>query len=390
MKKILLFVGIISFQSIFSQSFIPAYQSRVNSITQSNINSHLTEFSSYGVKTTGSTNNTNALAWLKTKYVSFGYAASQIVEDPFTVGTTNSKNLVVTKIGSLYPNTFVIICGHFDTIAGPGVNDNGSGISIILEAARILKDVPTEYSIKFINFSGEEQGLNGSQHYVNNIVNASTPKMDIRLVFNIDQVGGKAGQINNTIVCERDESTPTTNNAASATITQELANCTSLYSTLLTTIGPAYSSDYIPFENNNEVITGFYESNVSSFPHTANDTYTNMDPVFVFNVAKAALGALQHFAVASTTILATNETGNDFDNDAVRIFPNPTKDFINIEIKNRNIITYNFVLTDAAGRMILQSKNESKIDVSSFATGTYFGTFTSGEIKLTKKIIISK
>jgi aminopeptidase YwaD len=51
----------------------------------------------------------------------------------------------------------VIICGHYDTIT-VRVSDNGSGTSIILEAARILKDVPTEYSIKFIHFSGEEQG----------------------------------------------------------------------------------------------------------------------------------------------------------------------------------------------------------------------------------------
>jgi len=153
-----------------AQNFIQAYQTRANQVTQTNINTLLQEFASYGIKTTGSAANTNALNWLKAKYQSFGYNASQITEDSFTFGSTTSKNLIITKTGTVYPNTYVIICGHYDTVNGPGVSDNGSGTSILLEAARILKDVPTEYSVKFIHFSGEEQGLVGSNHYVNNVV----------------------------------------------------------------------------------------------------------------------------------------------------------------------------------------------------------------------------
>ena len=51
-----------------------------------------------------------------------------------------------------------------------------------MEVARILKDVPTEYSIKFIHFTGEEQGLLGSKNYVTNVVNTTNPKMKIKLV----------------------------------------------------------------------------------------------------------------------------------------------------------------------------------------------------------------
>ncbi len=84
------------------------------------------------------------------------------------------------------------------------MSDNGSGTSILLEAARILKDVPTEYSIKFIHFSGEEQGLKGSYHYADNIAyQGSIRNLDIKLVFNIDQVGGQIGNNNTTITCEK-------------------------------------------------------------------------------------------------------------------------------------------------------------------------------------------
>ena len=389
MKKALL--SIVTLFSVFwsAQTFTQAYQDRANQITQTNINTYLTEFASYGVKKTGSVANANALAWLKNKYASFGYTASQIVEDPWTGGGYTSKNLVVTKTGTLYPTKFVIVCGHFDTIAGPGVNDNGSGTSIILEIARILKDVPTDYSIKFINFSGEEQGLYGSQHYVQNVVNATSPKMDIKVVFNIDEVGGVAGMVNDTVFCDRDQSSPSSNNSASQAITQQLANCVGLYSPLFTKFDPAYASDYVPFQQNGEIITGFYEHNISNYPHTANDTYVNMDPVYVFNVGKAALGAVQHFAGASTITLAVDCPPERM-LESLKISPNPAKNFVQIEMVNLNRKDFNFTISDLSGRTIIATKNENRIDVSKLENGVYLGTMSVEEQKVTKKIIIKK
>lgn len=389
MKKALL--SIITLFSVFcsAQTFTQAYQDRANQITQTNINTYLTEFGSYGVKKTGSVANANALAWLKNKYASFGYTASQIVEDPWTGGGYTSKNLVVTKTGTLYPTKFVIVCGHFDTIAGPGVNDNGSGTSIILEIARILKDVPTDYSIKFINFSGEEQGLYGSQHYVQNVVNATSPKMDIKVVFNIDEVGGVAGMVNDTVFCDRDQSSPSSNNSASQAITQQLANCVGLYSPLFTEFDPAYASDYVPFQQNGEIITGFYEHNISNYPHTANDTYANMDPVYVFNVGKAALGAVQHFAGASTITLAVDCPPERM-LESLKISPNPANNFVQIEMVNLNRKDFSFTISDLSGRTILAIKNENRIDVSKLENGVYLGTMSVEDQKVTKKIIIKK
>lgn len=389
MRKIFLLSAFLSFHFIFSQSFIPAYQARVNTTSQTNINTTLTDFASYGVKTTGSLNNDNALAWLKAKYASFGYTTAQIQEDTYSFGSVNSKNLIVTKTGTLYPNTFVIICGHFDTVAGPGVNDNGSGVSVILEAARILKDVPTEYSIKFINFTGEEQGLFGSTHYVNNVVNATTPKMDIRLVFNIDQVGGRAGQVNNTIVCENDQANPTSNNAASFSKTQELKNCVTLYSNLLTASGPTYSSDYVPFQQNNEVVTGFYEYNVSNFPHTSSDTYINMDPVFVYNVTKAAVGALQHFAVASS-VLAVSEENNAVSENNISLFPVPAKNFFEIDYHGNKVKNFTVEVIDLSGKVVIKFANKTRIETDGLVNGNYLVKVTDDEKSSIKKLIISK
>lgn len=398
MKKIAVFLFTsLALQNIGAQNFIQAYKNRADMVSQTNITNNLTYFESLGVKTTGSTANTNALNWLKNKYLSYGYTTSQIEEDPFTYLDINgnpisSKNLVITKTGTVYPDKYVIICGHFDTITGPGVSDNGSGTSILLEAARILQNVPTEYSIKFIHFSGEEQGLKGSYHYADNIAyQGSTRKLDIKLVFNIDQVGGQLGNNNNTIICEKDISGMSGNNAASATITQELAACTGLYSPLLTSTSNAYSSDYIPFEQKGEIITGFYEYIRSENEHTTDDTFANIDPVYVFNVGKAAVGALQHFAVATTTnnILGTQETTGQKLSEDFTIYPNPAKNLLTLELPQKPQ-QFTVEISDMIGNIILRAENQNKIDTTPLNNGMYMISVKTDKNHLTKKLIIQK
>lgn len=391
MKNIitLLFCALLG-QQLQSQSFIQVYQDRANQVTQTNITTNLQQFQNLGVKTTGSTNNANALTWIKNKYLSYGYTASQIVEDPFTFGSTSSKNLIITKTGTVYPNKYVIICGHFDSIVGPGTNDNGSGTSIILEAARILRNVPTEYSIKFIHFSGEEQGLRGSSHYVNNVAYQNgVRKLDIKLVFNLDQVGGKMGNVNNRIYCDEDQGGVTSNNAASSAVTQQLVTCTTLYSPLLTGIDPAEDTDYIPFEQKGEVITGYFEYKRSSYPHTVNDTFANTDPVYIFNVGKATVGALQHFAVASTTaslVLNTKETAANT-LESVKIYPNPAKDILSLELPS-SVSNFSFEITDLLGRSLLKQENQTRINVSNLPKGVYLGNLKADEHTVVRKIMI--
>ncbi|ASW73694.1 leucyl aminopeptidase [Chryseobacterium piperi] len=391
MKNIFTFllIGFVSHQ-LQSQTFIQAYQNRVNQVSQTNITTNLQQFQNLGIKTTGSTNNANTLTWIKNKYLSYGYTASQIVEDPFTFGSTNSKNLVITKTGTVYPNKYVIICGHFDSINGPGVNDNGSGTSIILEAARILKDVPTEYSIKFIHFSGEEQGLRGSYHYANNIAYQNgVRKLDIKLVFNLDQVGGKMGNTNNTIYCDEDQGGLSSNNAASTAVTQQLINCTTLYSPLQTAIDPAESTDYIPFEQKGEVITGYFEYKRSNYPHSSSDTFANTDPVYIFKVGKATVGALQHFATATTASSAALGTKESMIStlESVKIYPNPAKDYLMIEVPD-STKKFTFEITDLTGRILLKEENQTRINVSSLQKGVYLGNLKTDDHTVVRKLII--
>lgn len=372
-----------------SQTYVPYYGTIVDQVSEANILANLTEFENLGIKRRGTTALQNTLDWLKAEYLSYGYTAAQLQEYSFTNAGSTCKNLVVTKVGTLYPNKFVIICGHYDTITGKGTNDNGSGVVTIFEVARLLQSVPTEYSIKFINFSGEEDGLVGSQNFVSSVVNATNPKMDIRLVFNIDEVGGRADMTNDTITCERDTGSPTSNNAASNTFTNQLITCTQLYSPLNTYLSYAYASDYMPFEDNNEVITGFFERNETPHRHTSTDLLVNMDPHYVYNIAKAATGAMLHFAVASTT-LETNDLSNDYQ---VSFYPSPAKDFLNVSLGVLTDNHYTFSLINLQGKNVIREEVENAqfietIALTGLSKGIYLAVLETKNNRISKKIII--
>ncbi|MCF6132190.1 M28 family peptidase [Flavobacterium wongokense] len=396
MKKNLLqfsFLLLLSVTKGYSQEYIPYYASVVEQCSQSNITNNLTAYESLGLKRRGTTSLQNTFNWLKTKYESFGYTASQITEDSYTYTGSSAicKNLIVTKVGTVYPNTYVIVCGHYDSIGGTGTNDNGSGLVSILETARLLRTIPTEYSIKFINFSGEEDGLKGSQHYVSAVVNGTSPKMDIRLVINLDEVGGVAGLTNDTITCERDQNNnPSTNNAESASMTEQLMTCVGLYSPLNAELSYAYASDYMSFQSNNEIITGLFESNETTHKHTNTDLLIYMDPVYNYNVAKATIGAVMHFAVAPTSALGNDQFQNE---DQVNFFPSPASSELNISLGSLNETNYTFSLIDLQGKIVLNKQIENAglietLALPALSKGMYLAVLQTSGKRITKKIII--
>jgi len=78
-------------------------------------------------------------------------------------------NTVAELPGAARPNEIVILCAHLDSWdLGTGSTDNGTGSMVVLEAARALQKsgLRPARTIRFILFSGEEQGLVGSRTYV--------------------------------------------------------------------------------------------------------------------------------------------------------------------------------------------------------------------------------
>lgn len=93
------------------------------------------------------------------------------MRNKFSKGPIPNYNVVAEIKGTEKPEEVVIVSGHLDTWDGPGSQgacDNGTGISVTLEAARILlaSKAKPKRTIRFILWTGEEQGLFGSRAYV--------------------------------------------------------------------------------------------------------------------------------------------------------------------------------------------------------------------------------
>ena len=93
------------------------------------------------------------------------------IENKFLKGPKQNYNVVAEIPGSERPDEIVIVSGHLDSWDGPGsegAQDNATGTMVALEAARILNKAGArpKRTIRFILWTGEEQGLFGSQEYV--------------------------------------------------------------------------------------------------------------------------------------------------------------------------------------------------------------------------------
>jgi Zn-dependent M28 family amino/carboxypeptidase len=92
-----------------------------------------------------------------------------------------------TKTGSA--QNVVMVGAHLDSVkAGPGINDNGSGVAAVLETAlQMGSSPPIQNAVRFGFWGAEELGLVGSEHYLESLdVNALK---DIALYLNFDMLG---------------------------------------------------------------------------------------------------------------------------------------------------------------------------------------------------------
>jgi hypothetical protein len=82
---------------------------------------------------------------------------------------TNNRRNVVARLGSAQRH--VVIGAHYDGQPGfPSASDNAAGVAMLIEVARDLKTLNLPISVVAIAFDDEEQGLNGSNYYVDHPV----------------------------------------------------------------------------------------------------------------------------------------------------------------------------------------------------------------------------
>jgi hypothetical protein len=103
-------------------------------------------------------------------------------------GTDPASADRIYVIGAHYDSRVTDVLNATDD--APGANDDGSGTSAVLELVRVLAPRPTEATLVFVAYPGEEQGLYGSNHLAQV---AKDQGWNVQGVINMDIIGSPVG-----------------------------------------------------------------------------------------------------------------------------------------------------------------------------------------------------
>ena len=130
-----------------------------------------------------------AAAYIERVWREQGYA---VTRHEYTVRGETGANLEVTREGTDPAAGILIVGAHYDSVIGsPGANDNGSGVSALLEIARHFRARTPARTVRFIAFVNEEPPFfktqdMGSRAYV---AMAQARGDDIRAMICLETIG---------------------------------------------------------------------------------------------------------------------------------------------------------------------------------------------------------
>jgi Zn-dependent M28 family amino/carboxypeptidase len=186
------------------------------------------------------------------------------------------------------------------TARAPGADDNASGVSALLEVARILSNVSLNHSIIFVLFSGEEQGKWGSTHYADYIDKMDA---DLDLLINLDMVGFSLEETNDFLIEYDNGNVVQDNDKYSRAVANFIKGVAEKYTNLNATLGVLGNSDYLPFEALGYTVIGFHDDGVTKNPnhHTSTDTPDILDYEYLTSVTELTLAAILNLDRLTTT-----------------------------------------------------------------------------------------
>lgn len=215
MRKTIIFIVLSIFTSLSSSTEFERdgiLRKVVYSISEENIAKTIKALQDFGTRNTLSEQNSEkfgiggARRWifnefskikgLKVSYDSYFLPKQgrRIVKD------TELHNIVAVKEGKSNKERIIIVNAHYDTISvsrdgkfhyedwntpAPGANDDASGVSALIEIARVISEFETEATVHFIAFAGEEQGLMGSTLYAGKMKGLSK---NVEAVLTMDMI----------------------------------------------------------------------------------------------------------------------------------------------------------------------------------------------------------
>lgn len=101
-------------------------------------------------------------------------------------GTAPQQIVILAHLDTYAPQSDIETEKNLGGLTLQGIDDNAAGLGIMLELADALKAVPTQYSIRFVATSGEEEGQLGAKNYLERLSPAE--KKNILLAINLDSL----------------------------------------------------------------------------------------------------------------------------------------------------------------------------------------------------------
>lgn len=358
----------------------------------------------------------------------------EITNQPFSFLGTSALNITGRIPGIVNDSITYINDAHYDGVsAGPAADDNGSGVVAFLEAARVLSDYQFANNIRFIGFDMEEDGLIGSQKYVND--GGIQPWETIAGVLNFEMIGYYSDKPNSqefpngfdilfpaahdSMIAANWKGNFLANiaNDGSQWLKETFDSCSRAFVPELRVISiqtpgtgvitqDLRRSDHAPFWD--QGIQALMLSDGAEYRnenyHTANDVMDSLNFEFMGNNCKATIATLciiagiQHADAAICNIDDTQAISIHKKNKGKltnSIWPNPTKHTLNIKFSDELLNKKTrIVITDKNGKIIKSiddfktNKNSLKIKLSDWKTGMYFVTTKTDLHTFTNRIII--
>jgi len=169
----------------------PIIREMMNQVNMDSLEATVQFLQDYGERKFNGSHIAQARDWVEAKMIALGLETEvQQFYVSSWMGSATCHNVIGIQRGTLYPDTYVVCGGHYDSFSYygqcPGADDNATGTAAVLESARILTQYEFEYSIIYCVFSAEECGLYGSEAYADRCADED---MEILGYFNNDMNG---------------------------------------------------------------------------------------------------------------------------------------------------------------------------------------------------------
>ncbi len=228
-----------------------------------------------------------------------------------------NRNVVAAQASNSASSEVVLITAHIDNMPSGalafGADDNASGSAAVLVAAELLSRLRFERTIRYVLFTGEEQGLLGSERYAAYCAAAGD---QIVAVLNLDMIAWDSDASPVLEIHTRADSNP--GYAADLQIYSIFTNVVALYglsgqlTPVLRADGVSYS-DHYPFWNQGYPAILGIEDDYDFTPHyhTTNDRLATLNLPYFTAFTKASIGTLAHLArVAGSAAMDVVEVAN--------------------------------------------------------------------------------